>query len=465
MPASLTPINGVPCTYPDCPASFATVRQMHRHKKEAEEHDYCSLCDKDFESYDDLALHKAFTPEKHNKACRVCGEEFKSRSGLQRHIELSHKVKQKLPCIGCGETFPASAMLIEHLEFGYCKVISEHQFTGHVVHKKLISNLLSDGGYKDRFMQKLSQFDAALDEEEEGGIGLENPLEEEEDEAQKIAFKALQPEEPEETPVPPTVLWPTLPRDRNTSGSTITSSLSGKTLGGSETETAAGSQTKAWGGRSAKQLFPSAKPTQPPAKEFTIEAADHQTVQQHGINIMSTRIWDPLSRDWNPEPFYNALIQKYFCPFPCEQTFNEVSEMKDHILTSHRVNRAKCPYCLKYFDSITALMCHCQSRGSRCLVNKATDFNIFLDKLTGGFLSVKEKVRPDHIADKTVEIRDAATGQMVKYAPSEAPQAITYLEYSSSTPPDWKEPEKVAAQISGGGVSGTFNYRNKLSRW
>ena len=88
MPAKLTPIKAVKCTYPDCTASFDTVSKMQRHKKESEHHDYCGACDKDFESYEDLALHKAFTPEKHNRACRECGEEFKSESGLKRHVEL-----------------------------------------------------------------------------------------------------------------------------------------------------------------------------------------------------------------------------------------------------------------------------------------------------------------------------------------------------------------------------------------
>lgn len=147
------------------------------------------------------------------------------------------------------------------------------------------------------------------------------------------------------------------------------------------------------------------------------------------------------------------------------QSFELTSELRDHILASHRVNRAKCPYCLKYFDCITSLMAHCQSRGSKCQVNKATDFNIFLDKLTGGFICVKDKVRPSYIAGKTVEIKDARTGQMVKYEPDEAPQAITYLAYSTGTPVDWIEPRQVAAQIGGGAASGTFNYQNRQSHW
>jgi hypothetical protein len=143
------------------------------------------------------------------------------------------------------------------------------------------------------------------------------------------------------------------------------------------------------------------------------------------------------------------------------QTFADDVEMRDHILVAHRISRAKCPYCLKYFDSVTALMSHCQSRGSRCQVNKADDFGEFLNRLTGGFLSVEEKVRPDYIQNETVEVRNPETQEMEKYTPP----TVTYLEYTSSKPMDWKEPTKVAGQIGGGSTSGTFNYRNQQSRW
>lgn len=75
------------CTFKDCDLSFDTERSMRRHKKFSEKHDYCGLCDQDFESYDDLAQHKIFRPDKHHLACRICGEEFKSKDGLKLHVE------------------------------------------------------------------------------------------------------------------------------------------------------------------------------------------------------------------------------------------------------------------------------------------------------------------------------------------------------------------------------------------
>jgi hypothetical protein len=106
----------------------------------------------------------------------------------------------------------------------------------------------------------------------------------------------------------------------------------------------------------------------------------------------------------------------------------------------------KCPMCLKYFKSATALMAHCESRGARCQINKADDFNIFLDRISGGFLGVEEKTRPDHLNNKKVLLRNPDTGHMEMYKPPIA----TYLQYTVTTPPDWKAPPaRPAAQIGG----------------
>jgi hypothetical protein len=88
MPAVLEPLLGIKCTYEDCYESFDTEKAMKKHKKYSDEHDYCHKCDMDFENHEDYAFHKITKPEQHNKACRVCGDEFKSESGLKRHIEL-----------------------------------------------------------------------------------------------------------------------------------------------------------------------------------------------------------------------------------------------------------------------------------------------------------------------------------------------------------------------------------------
>lgn len=208
-------------------------------------------------------------------------------------------------------------------------------------------------------------------------------------------------------------------------------------------------EEKVWVNRCGKSasstLFPNAKLT-PAPEEFTIAAHDEQMEREHGINIMKTRFWDPLSTDWNPERFYDSVIDKYNCPFVCELTLDTPADLNQHINSDHRLTRMQCPSCLKYFKSATALMAHCESRGSRCQINKAYNFNIFLDRLSGGFLGVNEKIRPDHLHNPAVMATNPNTGRLEKYVPPVA----SYLQYMVTKPPDWKEPAKAGVQIGFG---------------
>ncbi|OSS51762.1 hypothetical protein B5807_03370 [Epicoccum nigrum] len=465
MPAIADP-DRVKCTFPDCDLHFNTVKDMKRHKKNDDDHDYCDKCDEDFESYDDLAQHKVIRPDMHDKACRVCGQEFKSTSGLRRHIELSHKVNQKLACIGCGDTFHRACLLIEHLEYGYCKVISAPQFQGHVIHKHLITQLLKDGNAYARFQAKQAKFEAAHDFEDEGGITLNDQLKKDE-EINDVKFAAIEPDVSNMPSPDRHSPYPPLPSQARASYSNVdkvistigTISISSKdsantitavesptypSTGGNSKyagSTASGRQLKVWGERDGKSassaLFPKAKPT-PVNKEFSIAAHDEQMERDHGINIMRTRFWDPQSPDWNPERFYDSVVSKYNCPFVCERAYPTIADLVIHIGEDHRMVRSKCPLCLKYFDSSTALMSHCENRGGRCQVNKSDNFGIFIDRISGGFLAVKEEIRPDHLNNPSVMIINSATGRVEPYTPPRA----SYLQYKVTTPPDWKEPTK-----------------------
>lgn len=422
---------------------------MKRHKKNSDEHDYCHKCDEDFQSVDDLSQHKAWRPDQHGKACRICGEEFKSTSGLRRHIELNHRTNQKIPCIGCGEEFYNATQYIDHLEFGHCKVIPPAQFTGHILHKHIIFELLRGGETLDRFLDKVSRFNAFSDDDDDddndGGVRLDGDAREmlafdDGDQARQISYKAMKPEligEDEDETARCSIALETLSLS-GASESTV-NPRGGKSYQTSVTDTT----DKIWMGRSSNKLFPNAQPTPPPA-DFAVQ--ERQLERTHGVNIMKTRFWDPTSKDWRAERFYNPLSKNFSCPFPCEQTFANDKMLAEHITDEHRLHRINCARCLKYFDSITALVRHCETPSSRCNVREATDFNLFLDRITGGFLTVEEVTRPEFLHNPSVRITDPETGRKQEYTPPSA----SMLQFKSATPPDWNAPRKVAAQIGGG---------------
>ncbi|EDU42988.1 hypothetical protein PtrSN002B_002288 [Pyrenophora tritici-repentis] len=481
MPVVVEPTRRFKCTYKDCNMSFDTEKTMRNHKKNSDEHEYCVKCDEDFDSYEDFAMHKVSRPYEHGKACGICGDEFKSKEGLQRHIEITHKVDQKLVCIGCKKAYYRACLFIEHLEFGHCSVITASQFQGHVVHKYLITELLNNNSALERFRQKTSKYEAAVDYEEEGGIDLDDDPLDDDGEMDKVMFKAMKPNTPVDAPPTSAFVGQYPPLPSQAAEFEIASSLGGMSLDGddvSDTSTVIGSQTalsradsarstytprgfsaagssvasdrepKVWGDRKGKstiaKLFPNAKP-KPTPSEFSIIAHDEAMEHEHGINIMRTRFWDPMSSDWNPDKFFDSFINKYNCPFVCEQKFDAVCDLNEHILGDHRLVRTKCPKCLRYFKSATALMAHCEARGARCNVNKSGDFGTFLDRMSGGFLGVEEKVRPEHLNTQPLMLRNEETGHMEPYQPVIA----TYLQYSVTTPPDWKDPVRPSVQIGG----------------
>jgi hypothetical protein len=228
------------------------------------------------------------------------------------------------------------------------------------VHKHLITELLKGGDSYLRFQQKQAKFEATLDHEEDGGVNLEDEIFDDDEIEEVTAFKAIPPDEAPETlfssatagPFPPlpskgrsvstvsdiastlsgislnddsgastavnsSMLSPTASRGDSLRASSFhqVSSTEGSTIASSSR------QPKVWGTRAGKSvssvLFPSAKPTPAPS-EFSIAAYDDRMEQEHGLNIMKTRFWDPMSSDFNPDRFYNAILSKYCCPFICE---------------------------------------------------------------------------------------------------------------------------------------------------
>lgn len=83
-----------PCPFPDCDESFTTNALLIKHKANPNSgHDYCKLCDLDFEDDDAYHIHK-MSSDKHI-TCHICSEDFRSEAGCKRHMS---QVGSALPC-------------------------------------------------------------------------------------------------------------------------------------------------------------------------------------------------------------------------------------------------------------------------------------------------------------------------------------------------------------------------------
>jgi hypothetical protein len=187
-------------------------------------------------------------------------------------------------------------------------------------------------------MQKIPRFDAAIDHDDEGGVCL---LDENNHEALNVRYEAIEPEVIKtdyENNVNALGPYPPLPSKKlsevDSEASELVSLASKLGLssdGDSESVTSErtaradstiSSPRKAWeNGEGSKALFPhptSSVTGSTAPSEFSVEQHDHQMESVEGINLLNTRFWDPASRDWNPERFYDTVTQRYYCPFVCE---------------------------------------------------------------------------------------------------------------------------------------------------
>ena len=71
-----------PCTYKDCTRGFTNESDMKRHKDQ--DHDWCRLCNVD--CADDLAFLEHKVISEVHICCDICGEDFRSEKGKERHM-------------------------------------------------------------------------------------------------------------------------------------------------------------------------------------------------------------------------------------------------------------------------------------------------------------------------------------------------------------------------------------------
>ena len=93
-----------PCTYEECTRGFMNQKAFKDHKEE--EHNYCRDCDEDYESWELLLNHKSNSDN--HICCGVCGQDFRSESGRDKHVR---QVRDFEICCSCEAADPFSSTL------------------------------------------------------------------------------------------------------------------------------------------------------------------------------------------------------------------------------------------------------------------------------------------------------------------------------------------------------------------
>jgi hypothetical protein len=256
---------------------------------------------------------------------------------------------------------------MNHLENGHCQKISAQQFAGHLQHKNIVNKLLKDPELLRNITSNAGFLDAARDDDIGGGVSLGGGLLEQDANEQdgvlldiapletekhpdatnpprlgesRLALKKRHENEVEQdidallctggTPPSSSVLAGTVDWSKirgSTNGSMPPSTRSNLGFTGSITSeesdtTQKASTATAWGRPGASTstsevLFPGVKPT-PVSYEWAqeLQKRDQAYELEHGVNLFRSRFWDPTSRDYKPERFFNPITEMYMCSFP-----------------------------------------------------------------------------------------------------------------------------------------------------
>ena len=83
-----------PCTYEKCTHGFMNKKAFKDHKEE--EHDYCRVCDEDYDDGEQLLKHKMNSDN--HICCGVCGIDFRSEAGRDKHVRQVRQLSNYIMC-------------------------------------------------------------------------------------------------------------------------------------------------------------------------------------------------------------------------------------------------------------------------------------------------------------------------------------------------------------------------------
>ena len=161
---------------------------------------------------------------------------------------------------------------------------------------------------------------------------------------------------------------------------------------------------------------------------------ERSRLEDRHTNILYSRFWDPYSKDWAPDMFMNHLTGRLTCPFQdCGAGYTSKHDIATHLRSRHIEQQKQCKTCYRIFQNLPDLIQHFESssRGGKCTVARAGNYQKALDEATGGFLTAtkvqEEKIWGLQLSQSAVRGQDAAVTW-------ERPDGIRSYDYHAQVP-------------------------------
>jgi hypothetical protein len=320
----------VECTYDSCNELFDTLKDMKRHKVNADWHYYCKKCDLDFNRDFDRFLHKISTPAKHI-TCPDCGRDERTWTGLRRHVEINHPHKQEIKCLACKKICPTAVSIIDHIQGGECKITNEEWQLERA--QRTVA--------KEAFIQEYEQ-----------SIGART------------------------VPLPPTSDLlsgePSLITSDNAARDQKADNIE------SDTNEVASRLSSVAIQEPSDLLLPSSQGTQP------ISIAEVSRAHQARATSLVAR----TTPTFKLRDFWCPIREQYICPGKdCGQMFSNPTHFLNHLRGRHASSVSTCPKCLKRFNGPRPLIAHMESPSQKCDIRYSVNYNQVLREVSAGLLA------------------------------------------------------------------------------
>ncbi|RMD43558.1 hypothetical protein DV735_g1573, partial [Chaetothyriales sp. CBS 134920] len=408
----------VKCTYEGCNFYFATEKEMIRHKKNDPDHFYCQKCDEDCENDTEYMIHQILSPR--HTVCPSCGMEFKSASGRDRHVEISHASSQRLPCRGCGMNFTRAASLMQHIEKDQCRVIRRRDFESEraersVMKDAFVQALDAPPERRSTMLSSIKSTSSIGSGSAHGGVSLlqinglgiegRSPAVDgaslmNSPQSQVLTefppLQANQKSHPSTSSHHPSDLLESFSavslnqasvwkqhdgpghlfpvQERVSSPTDLVQGTGSKYDELSEVSfPAIGSQVQ---GRKQSDLASQLESVPPAAPRFPERNAHITTRPQPRISRLDLdQFWDPM-------------LRCYSCPgIKCQGRYTTAEHFRSHLQgPAHAASHVICPSCLRHFKTTTALMSHMESGSKKCNARNTTNYNQLLREVSAGLI-------------------------------------------------------------------------------